>query len=207
MSSRITEKDLGYFLEQGEPELGRLVEHLRPILHTRVARVLLRRGQCSTHRLHEEIQELIQEMFLLLFERDAYVLRGWDPQLGTSLENYVGLVAERRVASILRDRGRMKRAAEPEPIGDEGFEPSDPAEGPGADLEHRQMLGLLLGRVKESLSQSAWGIFEMRFIRDLDIEEIRVETGMASDAIYASISRSRRVARDLKSEIEGRAGS
>ena len=200
---RFTEVELKHCLGQGEPGAARLVGHLRPILHARIARVLLRRGQTATTNLREEIQELIQDVFVVLFEHDARVLSRWDPAQGMSLENYVGLVAERRVSSILRDRSRIKRAAEEESLDGDRSELRDRTPGHGSELEDRQMLRLLLSRIQQRSSPVGWKVFQMRFIQELDIDEISDETGMSPDAIYASVSRTRRLARHLKLELEG----
>ena len=202
-TDRFTAAELKLCLSHGEPGMSRLVGHLRPILHARVARVLLRYGRCATANLREEIQELIQEVFVALFEREAQALKTWDPALGMSLENYVGLVAERRVASILRDRGRIKRAAEEQALDDGKSELRDLARGPGSNAEDRQMLQLLLSRIRQSSSPISWKVFQMRFIQELEIDEISGETGMSPDAIYASVSRVRRLARHLRLELEG----
>jgi RNA polymerase sigma-70 factor (ECF subfamily) len=51
------------------------------------------------------VEDLSQEVFLTLFSRDAHVLRSWQAERGSSLESFVGLVAERQVLSFLRGGG------------------------------------------------------------------------------------------------------
>src|SRR4051812_50171744 len=83
----------------GDPaSLDRLVEVLTPVVQARVARTLL----ANRHRLagrrvvRQEVEDLSQEVFLALFDRDARVLRAWRPERG-SLESFVGRIAERVV--------------------------------------------------------------------------------------------------------------
>ena len=204
-NSRFTEETLRRCLVQGDPGGTRLVDHLKPVLHARVARTLLRYGQSRASDLHEEVQEFIQEVFVVLFEHEAQTLRKWDPSLGMSLENYVGLIAERRVSSILRDRSRMKRAGHEEPLADDDvLEHGYSVREPGSEAESRQMLLRLLSRLEESLGPVGWRVFQLRFIQEYEIADISTETGMSSDAIYASVSRVRRLARSIKLDLEGK---
>src|SRR5881227_559933 len=89
----------------GDPAaLARLVAVLTPVIHARVARTLLahRSLLASGRDLRQEVEDQSQEVFLALFRRDARSLRSWQAERGLSLENFVGLMAERRVKSFLR---------------------------------------------------------------------------------------------------------
>ncbi len=202
MAERITLEELKSCLADGEHGLTRLVRGLQGIVHARVARVFLHRAPGASTSLHEDLEELAQDVFVTLFDRDALTLRNWDPQRGLSLENYVGLVAERRVLSILRHRRRKKIPMAEESIDEHQGTLRDATRGTQPQAEDRQLLRRMLQRLEETLSPSSWRVFKLRFIDEMEIDEIHQETGMSHDAVYASISRLRRQARDLKDEIE-----
>lgn len=198
---RLTRKDLMHCLDSGEAGLTSLVEHMTGVLHARVARVRLR-YHVSTSDLRGDVAELVQEVFVALFDSDALTLRNWNPERGLSFENYVGLVAERRAISILRQRYRNEL-----PTAEGGQEAMaddlrDPGKIASSKAEDRELLRLLLGRLQQTLSPAGWRVFQLRFVEELELDEIQRKTGMSAEAIYASVSRLRRLARDLKQEIE-----
>src|SRR5687768_1618744 len=79
-----------------------------------VARGLARRMVKARGRdLRQEVEDLTQEVFVALFADDARALRLWDPARGASLANFVGLLAEREVASILRSGRRSPWTEDP----------------------------------------------------------------------------------------------
>lgn len=202
MAERITEEELESCLEGGDQGLTRLVRRLQGIVHARVARVFLRCDPAAAPGKNEDIEEVAQGVFVTLFERDAVALRGWKPDRGMSLENYVGMIAERRAISALRRRRRAEVPLVVETLEAHQGALSDPARGAEPRVEHRQLLRRMLRRLEETLSPGAWRIFELRFIDELEIDEIHQETGLSPDAIYAAISRLRRQARGVKNEIE-----
>lgn len=91
-------------LKGDQTALTELVAVLTPVIQKRVARTLL----AHRHRLaggcdvRQEVEDLCQDVFLALFSRDARVLRDWQAEGGSSLESFVGLLAERQVLSFLR---------------------------------------------------------------------------------------------------------
>jgi DNA-directed RNA polymerase specialized sigma24 family protein len=90
-------------LSRDPAALDRLVEVLTPVIQKHVARTLLARR----HRLaagcdvRPKVEDLSQKVFLALFSRDAHALRSWQAERDSSLESFVGLVAERQVRSFL----------------------------------------------------------------------------------------------------------
>src|SRR5262245_29160958 len=79
-----------------ETALSALVARLTPVIQARVARCLLRRAGAAGSRLRQDVKDLVQEVFVALFEGRGRILLGWDPRRGLSLDNFVGLVAERQ---------------------------------------------------------------------------------------------------------------
>ena len=85
---------------------------LTPVIQARVARTLLaRRSHLGSDRnVRQEVEDMTQEIFLLLFHKGGQVLRSWEAGRGLSLKNFVGLVSERRAARPSRPR-LTKRSA------------------------------------------------------------------------------------------------
>src|ERR1043165_6392663 len=136
---------------EGDPTaLTELVARLTPVIQARVTRTLLvRRSLLAGGRIvRQEVEDLSQDVWVLLFDRDARVLRSWDPERGLSLPNFVGLVAERDVSSYIRN-GRRNPRKEELWMTDEELDAvaSDP--GPAEIAISREKLSLLLDRLRE----------------------------------------------------------
>ncbi len=180
--------------------LERLVALLTPVIQARVARTLLlrRRGGAEGRDVRQEVEDLSQEVFLLLFADGARVLRSWQPERGLALANFVGLVAERCAASVLRS-GRRSPWKE-DPTLAEDLDSAAPESGPEEITASREELRLLLHRLTEELSPLGRHLFDLLFVRELSVPEVVAATGLKPDAVYAWRSRLRRLARRLLAE-------
>ena len=83
-----------------------LTRRLIPVVRARTRRVLDRQG-----RSRDGVDDLAQDVWLWLIDRDGRALRGYDPERGKTLEGYVGLLTERQVLDRLRVAGAQKRGA------------------------------------------------------------------------------------------------
>jgi RNA polymerase sigma-70 factor, ECF subfamily len=184
--------------------LTRLVARLTPVVQARVARTLLaRRSRLGSGRdVRQEVEDLSQEVFLALFARDARVLRSWQAERGLSLENFVGLVAERQVVSFLRS-GRRNPWKE-DPTLAEDLDAMAPESGPEEVAASREQLSLLLERLREKLSPLGHQLFVLLFVQEMSVAETMAESGLTADAVYAWRSRLRRVAQQLLAELSGK---
>ena len=183
-----------------EPALTRLVQRLTPVIQKRVARGLLlwRTGKAAGRDVRQEVEDITQEVFLALFADGGKALRSWQPERGLSLLNFVGLVAERQTASILRS-GKRSPWKDESPL-PEDFNQAAPDRGPEEITASREQLELLLGRLTEELSPLGRHLFDLLFLRELPVEEVMRQTGMRADAVYAWRSRLRRLAVRLLDE-------
>lgn len=183
-----------------EPARSRLVAVLTPVVQARVARSLLlwRSGAAAGRDVRQEVEDLTQEMFLLLFAEDGKVLRSWQPERGLTLFNFVGLVTERRTASILRT-GR-RNPWQDDPTLTEELDRAAPEDGPEEITASREQMKLLLRRLTEELSPLGRHLFDLLFLRELAPAEVVAQTGLSPDAVYAWRSRLRRLARRLLAE-------
>jgi len=203
MDDEAIQDELRGALAGDEPALDRLVRTLTPVIQSRVARGLLlrRTGPASGRNIRQEVEDLTQEIFLVLFADGGKVLRSWQPDRGLSLSNFVGLVAERQTASILRSGKRSPWKEDPTLA--EDFTQASPESGPEEITASREQLKLLLHRLTEELSPLGRHLFDLLFLRELSIEEVTRQTGMTPDAVYAWRSRLRRLAGRLLGERSG----
>ena len=183
-----------------EPALTRLVRMLTPVIQSRVARGLLlrRTGRAAGRDIRQEVEDFTQEIFLALFADGGKALRSWQPERGLSLLNFVGLVAERQTASILRSGKRTPW--KDESVLDEEFSQASTERGPEEITASREQLKVLLHRLGEELSPLGRHLFDLLFLRELPLEEVIQQTGMSPDAVYAWRSRLRRLAGRLLEE-------
>src|SRR4029077_16697505 len=133
----------------GDPESEtRLVAVLTPVVHIRVARKLraLQYLSAGGRDVRQEVEDLCQDVFLALFQRDAHVLRAWRPERGLSLESFVGLVAERKVFTFFRN-GRSNPWREELTLAEGELEWEAPDSWPDEIAASRELLSLLLDRL------------------------------------------------------------
>ncbi|RPH54735.1 sigma-70 family RNA polymerase sigma factor [bacterium] len=201
MDHEISKDDVRLALAGDEPARTRLVRALTPIIQSRVARGLLlrRTGMAANRNIRQEVEDLTQEIFLVLFAGGGKVLRSWQPERGLSLHNFVGLVAERQTASILRNGKRSPWKEDP--TLPENFDQAAQTSGPEEITASREQLKLLLHGLTEELSPLGRHLFDLLFLRELPVEEVIQQTGMSPDAVYAWRSRLRRLAGRLLDEM------
>ena len=197
---------VAHALSGDPPALTRLVALLTPVIQARVARTLLaRRFRLAAGRdVRQEVEDLSQEVFLALFARGGHVLRAWEPERGLSLENFVGLVAERQVLSFLRSPRRNPWPEEASFAEDE-LDAETEDRGPEEITASREHLALLLDRLREEVSPLGWRLFQLLFVQELSQPEVEAASGLSADAVYAWRSRLRRIARKVLAEMSGNA--
>lgn len=182
---------------KGDAEATRaLVDDLTPVIQSRAARALLRRRNGKGGKsIAQDVEELTQEVFLVLFADGARILRTWDREKGSSLRNFVGLVAEREIADILasgRRRPWNERTSE---------EPTEAQMGAAPDAEGavaaKEMYAQLSARLREELSPQGYALFEMLLVDEVAVEDAMSRTGMSRDAIYQWRSRLPKIIRRI----------
>jgi len=201
MHDEVTRDEVLKALAGNEPALTQLIQKLTPVIQCRVARGLLlrRTGAAAGRCIRQEVEDLTQEIFLALFADDGKVLRSWQPERGLSLLNFVGLVAERQTASILRNGKRSPWKEDP--TLPEDFPPESSESGPEEIAASREKWRLLLDRLTEELSPLGRHLFDLLCLRELSPKEVALETGMSLDAVYQWRSRLRNLARRLLDEM------
>ncbi|MEJ7732504.1 MAG: sigma-70 family RNA polymerase sigma factor [Polyangiaceae bacterium] len=176
---------------------------LAPLVQARVAKALLRRHRAGVRRaVREEVLDLTQEVFVALFERDGRLLRAWDPERGLSLPNFVGLIAEREVSSILRSGVRSPFALD-DALTEDALEPLEAPMGVEADVASRETLEKLLDGLRARLSPLGLQMFRLLFVEERTVEEICESMRMRPDAVYAWRSRLTRLAVEIERDFAG----
>lgn len=200
MDQVLTQDDVRRALSGDTPALRRLVVALTPIIQARVTKILNRRARHAVGRnVRQEVEDLSQEVFLLLFAENAKVLSSWQPERGLSLKNFVGLVAERQTLTILRSGKKSPWKEDPTLAAD--LDGEDPVPGPEARALSRQHLRRLLERLHCELSPLGRHLFDLLFVRETPVAEVTRRTSMSPEAVYAWRSRLRRLAHRLNSNL------
>lgn len=191
-------------LDGDRAAMATLVKRLLPVVQTRVGSALLRRrGQARGRSLRQEVEDLVQEVFEALLERQGRVLRSWQPARGMSLTSFVGLVAEREAGMILRTGKRNPFTEDPNP-------PDDLAALPGAarddvdvgtQIESRDILHVILASLQSELSPQGIRVFHLLFVEERSVEETMAHAGLSRDAVYAWRSRLAKRARAIHDHI------
>jgi RNA polymerase sigma-70 factor (ECF subfamily) len=183
-----------------------LVAHLTPVVQARVARALLRRERGAAGRdVRQEVEDLAQEVFVALFEDGGRVLRSWKPDGGLSLRNFVGLVAERQAASVLRSGRRSPWTEDPTLPEDleRGFEAEPPGEVRVATAD---LMRAVHDRLREKLSPQGLLLFQRLLVEEQPVEAVCAESGLSADAVYAWRSRLGKLVRALAVELSSESG-
>jgi RNA polymerase sigma factor (sigma-70 family) len=182
--------------------LRRFVTAMTPVIHARVVRGLLRRrGGVGGRDVRQEVEDMTQDVFSALFAHDGRALRAWDPQRGLSLPNFVGLIADRQVASSLRSGRKDPWRDVPEELDrlESGSEPVPTAE---PQVASRHALERLLDRLRTSLSPRGLELFQRLYVDGESIEDVAPVMGMTREAIYAWRNRVGKLIRAFAAEVE-----
>lgn len=179
----------------------RLVTLMKPVVHARVARAVVRQqNQARGRSMRQDVEDMVQEVFAALFARGGKALKAWDPERGLSFRNFVGFLAEREVVSILRC-GKRNPWTEDPTMDDRLVVLS--GRGPSHELQvaSRELLETLAERLRERLSPMGWRYFQLLYVEERPVKEVASATGTSEDALYAWRSRLGRLIKQLRSEI------
>jgi DNA-directed RNA polymerase specialized sigma24 family protein len=196
-------EDLQVLIQQalaGDPASVRgLVDRLSPVISKRVTATLWRRT--PQRNVTQDAADMIQDVFLALFQSDGKALRAWNPARGMSLDSFVGLLAQHQVISILRN-GRTSPWRE-EPTDVEHLEAvGSTSATPEAVTSSREDLRTLLDRLRQTLSPRGLELLQRIVIDEEPLDSLLATTGLTRDAIYQWKSRLHRTIRALAAEME-----
>ena len=189
-------------LRAGERAAARgLVEGLTPAIRAGVASELALRGSRRGRAPGQEVEDITQSVLLYLFAHGGRALLRWDPARGRELESFVGLVARRVTAAILRSRRRSPWSEVP--VQPEDLDEQNVAStwGPESSAISRDMLVALTGRVRARLTARGVEMFEMLFLDERPTEDICATTGMAPHAVYRWRGRLSQMVKEIAAEL------
>ncbi len=169
------------------------------MVHARVARVLLASPLPVWH-IRAEVEDLTQEVFAHLFDNNARILRGWNPARGASLRNHVGLVAERRVRSLLRS-GRWTHWREQLTAAEDLESHAGPVESPARRTAEQQCYERVIASARGRLSPQGRLMMDLLLIQQQPIAEVAELTGMTLASLYAWRSRLQKLMRELARDM------
>jgi RNA polymerase sigma factor (sigma-70 family) len=173
----------------GREATRRLVAILRPEIAAeighRLARVAPTQGRSAT----QERDDLVQQAFVSLWEKDGELLRRWDPARGRSLASYVRLVARSRTLDVLRSPTRTPWQMQSMP--DEELEGgSEPQPSAQARVVHaREQLEKLQRLLSQRFSARDWLLFFALLVDERTPKDVAAELGMTTAAVYQWRSR------------------
>lgn len=179
-----------------------LVDALLPVVRARVGRALGR----ATHApgrlrpLFDQQEDVEQQVFLFLFKDDARALAEWDPARGMSLENYVGLIAQREATNAVRYWRAESRRDEVLAEGDEAPDArAVDAAAAGAEerLAQREQLERLWAQLEASLTPKGLLIFRLLFVEELDADEVAATLGLTKRSVWNWTNRLRTLVREV----------
>ena len=179
-----------------------LADRLLDLIQREVTFVLRRHARASGRDPQQEVRDMVQEVLMALFEREAQELRRWDPARGRSLDSFVRLVARRKVARILgQHRGNPWADT---PLDPQTIEDSPPADAEACELarklEQRNELGAVLDVLYTHMNPRDLRLFDLLFVLEQDPQEVAQELEMTRQAVNAWSYRTRKLARKLISE-------
>jgi len=156
-----------------------IVVRLAPVVQRGVHRVLLESGP-PRKPSRQEVEDLMQDAFALLFAHGGRELLRWDPARGMKLESFTALIARRLVISQLRSGRTALRLRETK------LDIDDPtSESPPDDVfAAREGLHLLGEQLRTRLSSFGLEMFHRLFVYEQSVEAICQEFGMNPDAVY-----------------------
>lgn len=125
------------------------------------------------------LRDHVQEVLVHLLERDAAVLRRWDPERG-ELEPFIAKVAENLLISRLRKR--------PPPSPSEDL---DEEVGPSQTPEQRASFSHLVVRLLREMNENDAALFRAIYLEELSPDEAAMRLGISREAAHKRIQRLR----------------
>jgi RNA polymerase sigma factor (sigma-70 family) len=137
------------------------------------------------------LRDHVQEVVVHLLERDAAVLRRWDPGRGP-LEPFVAKVAENHMISKLRKR--------PPPTPSEQL---DEEEAPNLTPEEGASFSHLVVRLLREMNDNDAALFRAIYLEELSPDEAAMRLGISREAAHKRIQRLRARLGEMLSNPDG----
>ncbi len=183
LTPALVEKAIG-----GDADAQRkLIERLTPVIQLSVAKMLRRwrTGSASTRDAGQEVEDMVQEVWVELYKHGCKALRRWDPGR-RNLCAYVTHIAKIRTAGFLRSRLSHWRE---DPRKNDDLDSKDPGDDPEGIVATRRLLEAILVCLYADFSVGDAELFELLFREQVSVEEAAEKTGKTVTAVYKWRSR------------------
>lgn len=203
--SQVSDQEIRNLIERGlsgnDDATETLIAAMAPVIHVRVARALLRRqGQARGRNLRQEVEDFVQEVFAALYANGGKKLLAWTPGRGLTFLSFVGFLAEREVAMMMRTHKRNPWTEDP--TADNMLVSLKGSAADASDrLEARDLLRRLCAELRERLSPQGRQYFHLLYIEHRSVKAVADETGTTTDALYAWRSRLSKMLRQMRDEL------
>jgi RNA polymerase sigma factor (sigma-70 family) len=177
-----------------------LVNRLTPVVRARALRVLRSR---AVRRL-DEVDDVVQSVWLVLWKDDGRQLRAWSPDRGISLEAYVGMITERetgnhlqRVTALRRGESQTDSFHAAGPSGRDDLEVAAPGASPEQVVEADDLTRALEAHLSAELSEKGRLVLALVYVDGRSPEEAARLLGVQLQVVYNWQHKIRGLARDF----------
>lgn len=201
-----TEEDLALVrraLDRAPGGADALIRRIAAAVHVELAHLLMRMAPAHGRSARQELDDLIQDAYLALFDRSAKRLAGWDPSRGCTLDSYVRMVARTRALDVLRSRRRT-------PWQSDGVDTAELEAQVLPEADHdrvlcaRETLVQIQAQLHALLRPRDYTMFVSLVVEELAVVDVAAAMNMTPAAVYQWSSRFRRnVLPRLVAAIEG----
>jgi RNA polymerase sigma factor (sigma-70 family) len=152
----------------------------------------------------DEVDDVIQSVWLVLWKDDGRQLQAWSPDRGISLEAYVGMIAERETGNHLQRVTALRRgeaqtdsfhAAGPDGRGD--LEMPAPGASPEQVVEADDLMRALEAHLSTELSEKGRLVLALVYVDGRSPDEAARLLGVQLQVVYNWQHKIRGLARDF----------
>lgn len=205
LADELRPQDIDLVFRGSQEARRRLATTLWAIVEGAVKRTLRPIARALRRDIGQEVEDFVQETWLLLLKDDGRILRMWDPARGRTLNSWVHLVAQRHILRKLKGHRSNPWANQSLPVQelvdliDDGL-PLQPSLAP--DLDHILYLLSLLDAVRKTIGEARWSIFRQIFIDQRAPAKIAADERLEVSQVYDLSSYFRQQARDVATTLD-----
>ncbi|MEQ8981912.1 MAG: sigma-70 family RNA polymerase sigma factor [Deltaproteobacteria bacterium] len=167
------------FADEDEEALEQLLCRLVPIIRARAARAL-RRGPIGAH----DVADLVQEIWIALIADGGRRLLTYDPAHGLTLEGFVGLIAEREIASMQRKVLAKKRGGDLRIVSDDGLTVAACGGNPEDEAVTNDLAARLAAHLDAQLPVRGRLVWRLAFNDGQSTAEVARNMGVSQQVVY-----------------------
>jgi RNA polymerase sigma factor (sigma-70 family) len=167
-----------------------LVDRLMPVVQARVRR------RIGAGRPPIETEDVVQEIWLRLVDKQGAALRKYDATRGASFEGYVGMIAERELGNYLDKANSQKRGGRMNVVGSTELE-DRPISSPNPEEQaaSREQLGQLAEVLEKELPPKGQLIFRYLYSDSVAPADTAAAMGVSVQVVYNWQHKIREIAR------------